>query len=135
LFGELIAAVALTGASGVVLAACGIAVDFALLQWLGWAIGYGATVIAVHRVIARHKRPAMLIDRLLALGLFASSALLIATATRCPTSTIAAPLVLLAACLIAVPPRATRLRAVGVAIAVTAAASAVLAVVAVRGHV
>jgi hypothetical protein len=59
---------------------------------------------------------------------------LIATATRSPTSIIAAPLVLLAAGLVTIPPRATRLRAVGVAIAATAGVSAVLDVVAARGH-
>ena len=132
--GELVAALALTGAASVARVASGAAVQPALLHWLGWAIGFGATVIAVHRVIARHKRPAMRVDWLLAPGLFASFALLIATASRCPTSTIAAPLVLLAAGLVTIPPRATRLRAVGVAIAATAAVSAVLDVVAARGH-
>jgi hypothetical protein len=88
----------------------------------------------VHRVIARHKQPARLIDRSLALGLFAGAAVLIATATRCQTSAIAAPLVLLAAALVTIPPRATRLRTVGVAIAATAAVSAVLDVVVARGH-
>ena len=62
--GELVAAVALTGAASVARVASGAAVQPALLHWLGWAIGFGATVIAVHRVIARHKRPAMLVDRL-----------------------------------------------------------------------
>jgi hypothetical protein len=41
--------------------------------------------------------------------------------------------VLLAAAVVAVPPRATRLRAVGVAIAATAAISAVLEILAARG--
>lgn len=132
--GELLAAIALTGASSVARVASGAAPRPALLHWLGWAIGFGATVIAVHRVIARHKRPATRVDRLLALGLVAGSAWLIATATRHPTSTIAAPLVLLAAGLVTVPPRATRLRAVGVAIAVTAAVSGVLEVLAIRGQ-
>jgi hypothetical protein len=131
--GELVAAVALTGAAGVARVASGSAVAPALQAWLGWAIGFGATVIAVHRVMARHKRPAGQIDRVLTVGLFAGAGLLIATATRCSMSAIAAPLVLLAAGLVAVPPRATRLRAVGVAIAVTAAVSAVLDVVAAHG--
>jgi hypothetical protein len=131
--GELVAAVALTGAASVARVASGSSVAPALLAWLGWAIGFGATVIAVHRVMARHKRPAGQIDRVLTVALFAGGGLLIATATRSSMSTIAAPLVLLAAALVAVPPRATRLRAVGVAIAVTAALSAVLAIVAARG--
>jgi hypothetical protein len=131
--GELVAAATLTGAAAVARVASGAAVHPALLEWLGWAIGFGATVIAVHRVIARHKRAATPIDRLLVVGLCTGSALLIATATRCPTSAIAAPLVLLAAGVVAVPPRATRLRAVGVAIAATAAVSAVLEILAARG--
>lgn len=128
--GELIAAFALTGASGVVLVASGTAVDVALLRWLGWALGFCATVIAVHRVLARHNRPATAIDRFLAMGLLASSALLLATAGRCSTSAIAAPLVWLATGIVAAPPRATRLRAVGIAITGAATVSAVLGVVA-----
>jgi hypothetical protein len=124
--GELIAAVALTGASGVVLVASGTAVDVAMLRWLGWAIGFCATVVAVHRVLARHKRPATVVDRSLAIGLLASSALLVATASSYTTSAIAAPLVVLAAVIVAFPPRATRLRAVGIGIVVAAAVSAAL---------
>jgi hypothetical protein len=129
LAGELIAAIALTGASSVVLAASGTAVGEALRWWLGWAIGFSATVIAVHRVIARHRRPATAIDRFLAIGLLAGSALLLATASRCSPSALAAPLVVLATGIVAVPPRATRLRTVGIAIVVMAAVSAVLGVV------
>jgi YwiC-like protein len=132
--GELVAAVALTGAASVARVASGAAVQPALLQWLGWVIGFSASVIAVHRVIARHKRPATLVDRLASVGLCAGAALLIATATRYPTSTIAAPLVLLAAGVVTMPPPARRLRAVGVAIAVTAAFSAALDVAAARGY-
>jgi hypothetical protein len=124
--GELMAAVALTGASGVVLVASGAAVDVAMLRWLGWAIGFCATVVAVHRVLARHKRPATVVDRSLAIGLLASSALLLATASCYRTSAIAAPLVVLATVVVAFPPRATRLRAVGIGIVAAAAVSAVL---------
>ena len=128
--GELIAAAALTGASAVVVAAGGATVATALQQWLGWAIGFGATVVAVHRVLARHKRPAAVVDRILAIVLAASSAALIATAWRYPTSAIAAPLVVLATAVVAFPPRATRLRAVGVAIVAVALVSAALALAA-----
>lgn len=143
--GELIAAVALTGASGVALAAGGAAVDAAMLRWLGWAVGFAATVVAVHRVLARHKHRATAvdrrssiaggraprgIDRALAVGFAAAAAALIATAPRCATSAIAAPLVALAAGVIAVPPPATRLRALGIAVVATAAVSAALGAVA-----
>lgn len=128
--GELIAAVALPGASAVVLVASGAPVDVAALQWLGWAIGFGATVIAVHRVLARHKRPATAVDPVLAIALLVIATLLVAIAGRSSTSAIAIPLVLLATATIAAPPRATRLRALGIAIATTAALSAALGVMA-----
>lgn len=130
LAGEIVAAVALTGASAVVLAASGAAIDESVLRWLGWALGFSATVIAVHRVLARHKRAASVTDRLLAAGFAAASIALVATASRWVTSAIAAPLVVIATAVVIAPPRATRLRAVGIAIAVTAAVSAVLGVAA-----
>jgi hypothetical protein len=128
--GELIAAIALPGASAVVLVASGAPVDAAALQWLGWSIGFGATVIAVHRVLARHMRPATTFDPLLAICLLMISALLFTLAARSSTTAIATPLALLAAATIAAPPRATHLRALGIAIAATAALSAVLGVMA-----
>lgn len=127
LIGELIAAVALSGAAAPVLVASGAAPAIALRLWLGWALGFGAGVVAVHRVIARHKRPASSVDVAAALALVAVDAVCLAVAARGATTLIAAPLVSLAALLVIVPPAASRLRAIGAAIAVASAASAALA--------
>jgi hypothetical protein len=122
--GELAAAVALTGASAVVLVAGGVALRAALVWWLGWALGFGSTVVAVRRVIARHKRPAAAIDRVCAVGFAAATAGVLLA----PVAPISVPLTAAATVLVVVPPRASRLRAVGIAIAVIATASGLLAV-------
>jgi hypothetical protein len=127
LIGELIAAVALTGAAAPVAVAAGTAPVTALAVWSGWALGFGASVIAVHRVMARHKRAATLIDRALAIGLTAATLVCLALSTRSATARIAAPLVTISVLLVIAPPSAARLRTVGVAIAVTAAVSCALA--------
>jgi hypothetical protein len=123
--GELIAAIALTGASVPVLVAGGSALGAALALWLSWSVGFGATVLAIHRVIARHKRPAAPIDRVLALGLLATA--VAGGAGAWPGSATAAPLAALAALLVIAPPSAARLRAIGVATAAIAAVSSVVA--------
>lgn len=121
--GELVAAAALTGASAVVRLTGGASIESAAIWWLGWAIGFAATVIAVHRVIARHKRTATALDRVLAVAGVAVSVALVATA-----SFVAAPLVLAATVIVAAPPPATRLRAVGIAVSIVAALSGAIAV-------
>jgi hypothetical protein len=126
LFGELIAAVALTGAAVPVVADGGGGPSVALAIWLGWATGFAAGVIAVHRVIARHKRGGARIDVVLAIGLVALAALSVATVAWFSGSRPAAPLVSLAAGVVIAPPPASRLRAVGVAIALAAAIAGVL---------
>jgi hypothetical protein len=131
LIGELVAAVALTGAGALVLAASGAPLASALQHWLGWALGFGASVAAVHRVIARHKHPAGPIDVALATSLAAAGIACIADAARSPSIMIAAPLVSVAALLVIAPPPASRLRAVGIAIAATATGSGLLALLAV----
>ena len=133
LYGELIAAVALTGASAIVRAAAGTAPSVVLAWWLGWATGFGATVIAVHRVIARHRRAASQIDRILTLCGLACSAALVATTRNSLVSSVAAPLVACATVIVVAPPRATRLRAVGIGITIVAAIAGTLAVVAAPG--
>jgi len=125
--GELIAALALTGASAPVLVAGGTAPGPAVAMWLAWALGFGATVLAVHRVIARHTRPATAIDRVIAAALVAITLACFGLAPRLPALAIPILLVAVAAALVLVPPPATRLRTVGVAIVVAAAGSSTLA--------
>jgi len=127
--GELIAAIAITGASLPVSVAGGLALERALAIWLAWSVGFGATVVAVHRVIARHKRGAAPIDRVLALVLIATVLALLGGAAAYAPLAIAAPLTALATLLVIAPPSAARLRAVGavtVVVAVTSGAIAVL---------
>ena len=109
--GELVATVALTGASLPVQIAGGVARAAALDVWLGWSLGFAASTIAVHRVIARHKRAASLIDRACAVGLAGGLAACLVFAS--PGRAIAAPLIGLAAILVIAPPSAARLRAIG----------------------
>lgn len=126
--GEVIAALALTGASAPVAIAGGATLDQALVMWLAWAIGFGATVVSVHRVIARHKGAASLIDGIYA-GLFIlTTVACIGLASRVPMIAVAAPLAALAAILVIEPPTATRLRAIGVAIVTAAVGSGTVAV-------
>lgn len=124
--GELVAAVALTGASMPVLAASGASLSLALVVWLGWALGFGASVLAVHRVIARHKRTAATIDLVLAIVMIA---LVLGAAAGSMALALATPLVALSAVIIVAPPSAARLRAIGVAIAVASVAVAALVLV------
>jgi hypothetical protein len=133
--GELVAAIALTGASAPVVVASGGTAATAFAIWLGWAVGFGAGVIAVHRVMARHKHPATSADRALAAVLVAMATACAVMATRSPAPLIAAPLVSIAALLVIAPPSASRLRAIGIAIAVTAATSALLALAMQTGHI
>lgn len=126
--GEVTAAIALTGAALPVAVAGGAPLDVALVRWLAWALGFAATVAAVHRVIARHKRNGGVLDLALGLGL----AGLTGVALHWPALHLAIPLAAVAVVLVAVPPRASRLRAVGVAI--TLAAIGAGAVVVIGAH-
>jgi hypothetical protein len=128
--GELIAAVALTGAAAPVLVAGGMAVPAALAIWLGWSLGFAATVLAVRRVIARHRRQVRApraFAWILGPALVAAAVACAAAGERVPGIAIAAPLAALAAVLVIAHPAATRLRAIGVAIAVAAAGSGAMA--------
>ena len=121
LAGELVAAVALSGAGAPVAVAAGASIDAALAVWSVWALGYAASVVAVHQVLAhqrrRGRRPA---DHLVALGL-AGTGVLAASA-----SPAALPLVAIAVAVAVVLPPARRLRAIGVALVVASAASAAM---------
>jgi hypothetical protein len=128
--GELIAAIALTGAAAPVVVAGGMAPGAALAMWLGWSVGFAATVLAVRRVIARHKRRGrapQALGWILGPALVAAAVGCAAAGEQVPGIAIAAPLAALAAVLAIAHPAATRLRAIGVAIAVAAAGSGAVA--------
>jgi hypothetical protein len=121
LAGELVAAVALTGAAAPVAVAGGASLAAAFATWAAWTIGFGCSVIAVHRVLARHRREPRVLDRMVAVALagVAVIAALVAVA--------AVPLCAIATVLVLRPPPATRLRAIGVALVIASLASGVLA--------
>jgi hypothetical protein len=125
LLGELVAAIALTGASVPAAVAGATPLPTALAMWAGWALGFGATVIVVHRVIARHKRAATAIDGVIALGLIALTIALVVF--HHATIALAIPLVAVAAILAVAPPPASRLRGIGIAIVVAGVASSAVA--------
>jgi hypothetical protein len=126
--GEALAAIALPAAAAPVAVASGVDWRVACLLWLSWSIGYAASVIGVHRVIARHRRAATLIDRMVATVLTAALVGLCIASVHRPLWLLAVPLVGVSAVLVIHPPSARRLRAVGVALVVASAASVGLAV-------
>jgi len=125
--GELVAAIALTGASLPVLVASGASLEHAMETWLGFALGFCASVLAVHLVMARHKRTPPKTDRAIAVAVIAALAAGLATGHN--VFAIASPLVVLAAGLGIAPPSAAKLRAIGVAIVVAAIAASAIALI------
>jgi len=127
-FGELIATSALPGASAPVAVASGVPWQLAATLWGAWAVGYACSVVAVHRVIARHKRAASWLDAAVATALAIVTVASCTLATVIPTAGVTAPLAVIAFGLAVHPPRATRLRAVGVALVVASLVSATISI-------
>ena len=126
LAGQLLAAIALAGLAAPVAVASGVLPATAIAIWIAWSAGFACTVIAVHRVIARHRKPASALDILavLAIGTIVVGGVLVTS------SIVPVPFGALALGLVARPPRATRLRAIGVVVTVVAAlAGAYLAII------
>ena len=121
--GELAAAFALAGASAPVAIADGATLHAACVAWLAWFAGFACTVVAVHRVIARHReKPAP--------GAYLVIALLAAIAAALAyerAAALALPLALAATVLAVRPPPATRLRAIGVVLVIAALAADAIA--------
>jgi hypothetical protein len=130
LAGELVAAVALPGASAPVAVASGLAWPRAAALWAAWTVRYACSVVAVHRVIARHRRAATAADRGLAAAAVGITVAVAALATAAAIAAPAVPLAGASAMLLIAPPRATRLRAVGVALVIASIASGALAIAA-----
>lgn len=121
LAGEVVAAIALPGACAPIASASGVDAQAALLLWAAWSTGYVASVLAVHRVIARNRHAASLVDALIGLGLVGA---VVAIAVSAPRSfLLALPLVVMSVALVARPPGAKHLRAVGVALVIASVAS------------
>lgn len=122
--GELVTAVVLTGAGAPVSVAAGITWSTAAALWAAWAVGYACTVIAIHRVLARHRRPASRVDHLTAVALV--GVVIGAVVLRGP-ALVALPLAASSLVLVVWPPRATKLRAIGFALVGASILSIVLA--------
>ncbi len=126
LVGEIAAAAALSGAAAPVLVASGTSLCVALAIWGAWSIGYACTVLAVHRVIARHKAKASWRDLVVATVLSAACAIGLVLLARGSLLGASVPLALGSLALVARPPRATYLRTIGIALCVASAGSGVL---------
>ncbi|MCX5746003.1 MAG: hypothetical protein NT062_26290, partial [Proteobacteria bacterium] len=131
LAGELIAAVALPGAAAVTVVASGLAWQPALAVWGAWAVGYAASVVAVHRVLGqRWHRNAPGSELRLAVALAVIAVVAVSGVTLASAAaSVAIPLVAISTSLILRPPRPTRLRAIGVALVVASVVSAAIAIV------
>ena len=128
LYGELLAAVAFSAAAAPVMVAAGMPIGEAFAIWAAWAIGYACSVAAVHRVLVRHRRPATWVDRALALAFGGGIAAAIADRAAWPFAAIAVPLAAVALALVVKPPRATRMRTVGVILVIASVVADVLLV-------
>src|SRR5690606_1302848 len=116
---QVVAAIALPRASTPVLVAAGAEPWTAAALWLGWATGFGSTVLAVHLVLAHHrKRAEAVARRLTAAALVAVPTLggLLAYLLGAPPALTGAPLVVAAVAVAVIRPPRTRLRTVGVAL-------------------
>jgi hypothetical protein len=125
--GELVAAIALPGAAAPVASASGYPFSAAVTMWAAWSVGFGCSVVAVHRVIARNKRAAALADVAIALALVGVALATAATAIIEPLALVAMPLAAASAALALRPPSARRLRAIGVALVVASSGSIAIA--------
>ena len=91
----------------------------------GFALGFCASVLAVHLVMARNKRTPPKTDRVIAVGVIAALAAGLATGSL--VFSVASPLVVFAAGLGMSPPSAAKLRVIGVAIVIAGVASSAIA--------
>ena len=124
---ESVAAGGLAGAAAAVAVASGAAPRDVLVVWGAWALAFALTVIAVHHVLARHRRvPTSSAPRwIAAVGVATALGALIAVAAR---AAFALPIAIAAIAVLVVPPRATRLRAVGIGFALMAGMAGAIAI-------
>jgi hypothetical protein len=118
--GELAAAAALAGAAAPVGVAGGLSSAVALDLWIMWALAFASTVVAVHVVIDSHKRRATRRRWLLWSALLAGSGAGLAVGGFLA----AAPIWAASAGIAIARPPATRLRRIGVLLAIVTTATA-----------
>lgn len=127
--GETLAAVALPGLAVPIASASGISLVDSLLLWTAWSAAYAASVMAVHRVIARHRQSATVVDWILPGSFIALMIVAIVLARFADVVLVALPGLAASTLIVLYPPRATRLRAIGIALVVMSGISVSLAVV------
>lgn len=125
--GESLAAVVLTGAGAPVGIAGGMDLRHALVIWLGWSLAYAATVLAVHRVLARRRR-----SRVNGIAFGFVAVMLVGWVVVFPSAWFALPVAIAATLVIIWVPRATRLRAIGFGFLASSIVAASCAITTVR---
>lgn len=130
LSGELIAAVALPGASAPVAVASGASWQVAAWLWAAWALGYAGSVVGVHCVLSRNKRAASWQDVCVGIAVTTVTLGVIVLGGQVPLARVAVPLLASGAILALRPPRARYLRTVGVVLVIASALSSVIGVTA-----
>ena len=113
-WGELVAAIALPAAGAPVMVASGITRQTAIMIWLAWSLGFACSVVAVHRVLARHRKPSTWRDPVIVVALGAVASSTLAAALVQPLFLASTLLAVTAAALAASPPSARHLRLIGV---------------------
>jgi hypothetical protein len=123
--GEIAAATALAGAAAPVAVTGGLPEAHALADWAMWSLAFASTVVAVHVVVVSHKRRATTRRALLWIALLAATGAGLALGAVANLRFLSAsPLWLAAAVVSLARPPATRLRRVGVILAVMATLAA-----------
>lgn len=126
--GELIAAIALVGASAPVLAAAGASRYEAVAWWLVWSAGFATTVIAVRSVVIRHRKRDLREREARADAQIVAYILAGLLVVAIPATAIALPLMFASVLIALISPSAKRLFWVGIGLAIAAAGSAALAI-------
>jgi hypothetical protein len=114
-FGESIAVIALTGAAAPIAAAGHGALRDILATWAAWAIGFGCSTVAVHRVIERGKQPRQLPDVALALAFSCIACVTWIIARSIYAFQLAVPLAAAASIVSFIAPPPAKLRKIGFA--------------------
>jgi hypothetical protein len=132
LIGELVAALALPGASAPVAVASGTPWQTALQLWLAWSLGYMAGVVAVHHVIARRRGPTRTdLPRLATLAIMTLGSIALAFQFR--AFALAVPLAAVSTLVAIRSPSPRQLRAIGIGLVAASVVSASLVVMFVSG--
>jgi hypothetical protein len=130
--GEIIAAVALAGAGAPVAVAGGMNLRDALVIWFGWSLAYAATVVVVHHMIARHRHARSPADARSGIVVVLLCVTLVAWSAAFPLARFATPLAFAVVLVLIWVPRATRLRAVGIAFLASSVVAALCAITTIR---